>query len=460
MRLVNKRSKTEIDSIAQPARRFCIAVLGMHRSGTSVLTGVLGLLGATLPKNIIPSNTSNPKGYFEPKAIVALHDEMLSALGSSWIDFRRLDLSKFDPMVASQIKARLVAILADEYDDATNFVVKDPRMCRFFPFWRDVIQSFGAETRVILTIRNPLEVARSLAQRDELSNGYCLNLWLRHILDAEFDTRQSKRIVVANTDFMRDWMHVIKKIESDLDIELSERTPNVQATIEALIDRDMRHYVVDEETLAVECQDHPVVIKAYRALKQLIQRSDDREAMNALDEVRQSFDESTRMPGYSFGSDLIYVQTKLYSARARIKVLEAQANEVSLLKERLRQAESRVHESEAVLAERSDEMTLLNAQMLALQDRNKQNLTELVALRKLREVNQERISKLGSLLEQLWANEFRQKNEQRQLEEHVARLTTEAANIANELQNLKSSLSRRLAKPFRLFTEKLRGPQV
>ena len=47
-------------------KRRAIIVLGMHRSGTSALAGVLGLLGARLPARQLPANFANPKGYFEP----------------------------------------------------------------------------------------------------------------------------------------------------------------------------------------------------------------------------------------------------------------------------------------------------------------------------------------------------------------------------------------------------------
>src|SRR6478672_10740552 len=143
-------------------RRICLVILGMHRSGTSLLAGVLGLLGASLPKHMFPPNFANPKGYFEPQKIVGLHDDMLSAMKSSWIDFRHLDLSRLAPTATAEFKETLAAAVNDEYGDSPKFVVKDPRICRFFPLWREVADTVGAEARVIIVIRNPIEVARSL----------------------------------------------------------------------------------------------------------------------------------------------------------------------------------------------------------------------------------------------------------------------------------------------------------
>ncbi|MEI9983900.1 MAG: hypothetical protein WDN69_12225 [Aliidongia sp.] len=66
------------------ARRRAIFVLGMHRSGTSALTRVLGLCGADLPGRLIEADpATNERGFWEPRELVALHDEVLGAAGSS-----------------------------------------------------------------------------------------------------------------------------------------------------------------------------------------------------------------------------------------------------------------------------------------------------------------------------------------------------------------------------------------
>ena len=65
-----------------------IVVLGMHRSGTSVVTRVFNLLGANLGKNLMVPAEDNPAGLWESAEIVAIHDEMLLHLGYSWDDPR------------------------------------------------------------------------------------------------------------------------------------------------------------------------------------------------------------------------------------------------------------------------------------------------------------------------------------------------------------------------------------
>jgi GT2 family glycosyltransferase len=288
-----ERLMTDPDRLAPLDRPTCIFVLGMHRSGTSVLTGVLGALGASLPKNMTPPNASNPKGYFEPGRIVALHDEMLTTLGSSWLDFRALKPQLFNSAVAASYKEKLVEALRAEYDGAETFVLKDPRICRFFPFWRSVAETYGVDSRVLFILRNPLEVAASLAQRERLSREYSLNLWLRHVLDAEFASRNIPRNFITFREFMCDWTRIIKDSERKLGIELPELTPAMDAAARALIDQGMRHNVIGDDAVDVDSGGNPLVVKAYRALMKLVKQDANAGAMKTLDQIRMIFDEAT-----------------------------------------------------------------------------------------------------------------------------------------------------------------------
>ena len=71
---------------AAPAARTAYLVLGMHRSGTSAVTQLLALAGASLPANVMPGDAHNEKGYFEPWKIAIFNDERLRAGGSAWDD--------------------------------------------------------------------------------------------------------------------------------------------------------------------------------------------------------------------------------------------------------------------------------------------------------------------------------------------------------------------------------------
>ena len=59
---------------AGAAGRTAVLVLGMHRSGTSALTRVFGILGCDLPQTVLPPSRSNPQGFWESRAVMELND--------------------------------------------------------------------------------------------------------------------------------------------------------------------------------------------------------------------------------------------------------------------------------------------------------------------------------------------------------------------------------------------------
>ena len=59
-------------------------VLGMHRSGTSLLAGGLQAMDIDMGKKLLPASPFNPKGHFENEDFVKLNDEILQAAGGSW----------------------------------------------------------------------------------------------------------------------------------------------------------------------------------------------------------------------------------------------------------------------------------------------------------------------------------------------------------------------------------------
>src|SRR5262249_15628657 len=138
-------------------------------------------------------------------------DRVLRALGSSWDAWTRLDASRTAPFADE-----LMRIITTEFGSAPMFVVKDPRMCRLVPFWVNTLNAAGITPAAILVARDPVEVLRSLAARDVLVPEFSLLVWLRHMIDAEFDTRGILRTLVSYSELLSDWPAVAERISRDL----------------------------------------------------------------------------------------------------------------------------------------------------------------------------------------------------------------------------------------------------
>ena len=186
-------------------KRQAILVLGMHRSGTSALSGVACALGASAPNNLLPANFANPSGYWESLPLVEATDELLASAGSSWDDWRKLDPQWYGSNEARHFHDRLLNIVKSEYDENALFIVKDPRLCRLMPFFSSILEEMTAAPVALLSIRDPLEVAFSLRRRDNFSISKSVALWLRHVLEAEFHSRQMPRCFISYESLLKDW---------------------------------------------------------------------------------------------------------------------------------------------------------------------------------------------------------------------------------------------------------------
>jgi hypothetical protein len=127
-----------------------VAILGMHRSGTSAVAGMLADHGIEFGP-VRTRNRFNPRGNRELPPLNELHEALLARSGGSW----------WNPPASVEIGAddlrRRDEILATIQGDPGG--VKDPRMLVCPDLWRDL------DLKRIGVIRNPVSVGRSLARR-------------------------------------------------------------------------------------------------------------------------------------------------------------------------------------------------------------------------------------------------------------------------------------------------------
>jgi hypothetical protein len=221
--------------------RSCILVMGMHRSGTSALGGMLGFLGNDLPQTPMPKTEDNPKGYFESYPIYFFNEDLLKAVGSGWDDWRALDMRGDFPGRAD-FENRARALLEQEFGGASQFVFKDPRNCRLGDFWLPLLREQGCRIVALHTLRSPWEVVTSLTGRDKMLPEQGLLLWLRHTLDAERLTRGLPRYQTSYDLLMQDWRSVAEEAGAALGLHWKRSPAAAAAEIDAFLARGLRHF--------------------------------------------------------------------------------------------------------------------------------------------------------------------------------------------------------------------------
>jgi hypothetical protein len=196
---------------------MAIFVVGMHRSGTSMVASVLQTLGVQFgaEEELLPANQSNLAGYYENKRILAINDALMAANSLTW---RTL------PAITSKQKVEG----ADEYlsaadtfskrfEDGPLWGVKDPRLSFFLPFWKAAAPS----SSVVICVRNPASVALSLNTRNDIALPYGAAIWELYTIAALKNSRRMPRTLLIYEQMLNDPRESVRKIISGVP-ELSD----------------------------------------------------------------------------------------------------------------------------------------------------------------------------------------------------------------------------------------------
>lgn len=229
-----------------PDKRKCIIVLGMHRSGTSAITGALSLMGVPLGTELIPPSSDNPKGFYENARIVGINEKLLNLLGSSYDDFLPFANGIPGNPQIEGLRDELSALLREEFDGSALFAMKDPRLCRLLPFWLDALARADIEPLVIIPLRHPMEIARSLIKRDLFPAEKPLLIWMTYITEAERASRGARRIFIRFDGFLNDPLNSLRQIADALGFVYPRPYGECESGIIGFLEHGMRHHLVED----------------------------------------------------------------------------------------------------------------------------------------------------------------------------------------------------------------------
>lgn len=213
-------------------------VLGMHRSGTSALTGLLDRLGFYAgPGDHLMGE------YWEHQELHTIDEEMLAVLGGSWDDVLEIDPRRLGEAARARLLPRARA-LVHQLDSYGLWVIKDPRLCLLLPFWRELLE----RPLCILVYRDPLSVARSLAQRDGLPILVGIALWEHYNRAALAASQGLPRVLLGHRELLDDPMAAAARLTRTLTESGRWRLDGLReispAEARTLIDSSLQHHAV------------------------------------------------------------------------------------------------------------------------------------------------------------------------------------------------------------------------
>lgn len=191
-----------------------LMVLGMHRSGTSVLARLLNLMGAYFgPEGISTgANNENPKGFWERRDVRGLNDAILHGVGCDWnrvLGFRASDLPD---AITSDFNKQAAKLVLD-MDAHRPWMLKEPRLCLLLPLWRRLLEApVGVHIH-----RSPVEVASSLDKRNGIPMRAGLALWEKYVLSAWEASCDMPRVLVSHRQLITEPVETVARLQHQLD---------------------------------------------------------------------------------------------------------------------------------------------------------------------------------------------------------------------------------------------------
>jgi hypothetical protein len=223
-------------------RRPIVLVLGMHRSGTSLCSHILSALGVDMADDI-GVNLGNDRGHWERWEIVEFHDRILTLFnrdyGGRFHDFALPVAWWADPRVA-QIRHEIVGFLEQRMADG-YFGFKDPRTVRLMPVWHQIFNELKLAPRIVLCLRNPVQIARSLHARENLDPANGEYRWLVHMIDFFRYSSKYDFCTIEYEEWFRDPAVNIEKLQGFLDLPWQQSEADLGLVLSGIVDPALRH---------------------------------------------------------------------------------------------------------------------------------------------------------------------------------------------------------------------------
>ncbi|MEP4053041.1 MAG: sulfotransferase family protein [Litorimonas sp.] len=202
----------------EPSSSQGIAILGMHRSGTSMMAGTLRAAGLYFGDVYDAVSTRNARGLHEPLSILFMHEDILVKNRGSWHEPPKMPEWK-------PLHRAVRDLFIESRQSHKRWAFKDPRTLLVIDGWLDALPNLD----MVGIFRHPAEVAFSIRDRNNFELEKNFKAWCVYNAKLLELVRERK---IPLIEFVRDKVKMRESFErlfAKLDIEM---TPEANAFFE------------------------------------------------------------------------------------------------------------------------------------------------------------------------------------------------------------------------------------
>ncbi|MCF8567861.1 glycoside hydrolase family 99-like domain-containing protein [Alicyclobacillus tolerans] len=384
----------------EPKPKKLYVVLGMHRSGTSAVTRGLKMFGIWLGDRLMPPSTGdNEKGFYEDLDIYELNVEILKFLGYDWDSLLPIEEIHLESLLNNGYFLRAVNVLRQKFATSNIFGLKDPRMAKLLPFWKQVFIHCQYDVEYILVLRNPLSVAKSLERRNGFDHEKSYILWVEHVLSSVLHTEESRRVLVDYDRLMLSPEREMKRIAQALSLQPDPM--EMKHYKSEFLDDSLRHTVFKKNDLFLDNSCPPIVREIYN---DLLEVAEDRRTLDDI-EVKDNV----------HNWNIEYTRHK-----SNLRIIDRYSKRLTTLK--------------VIAADRDREMSKLNQEISNLE-------LHIVNLNDEKSERDKEISDLNQKISSFESQTVNLSDEKKEQGREISKLTEEIAGLKSQIHILESNNS-------------------
>jgi hypothetical protein len=249
----------------QPTKRPIVVILGMHRSGTSLVANFMHAIGVDFGQDLLPADEGNEAGYWESRKIFDTHEKILKELNCEWhnppLSF---PLSSWRKPRIQELKKDLLDFVRSECKRAEKiWGFKDPRTAILLPLWQEIFDELRLEPHYILTIRHPNAVTASLNRRHGLSSSRSLALWFKTCLLVLSHSRNHPLVIVDYDSWFNSGLEQARTIIEALNLTNSIGKLQMAEAVDSIALPHLRHHRSEQAVAS-----SPTVERFYSLMRQ------------------------------------------------------------------------------------------------------------------------------------------------------------------------------------------------
>lgn len=232
-------------------KKTIIPILGIGRSGTSMITRSLKVFGIGYGEHLQkPNEIWNPKGYFEDLDIGhKINRNLLSLLKKDWHSLSPIHINQeVISNILSDCKKDAIELLTQRFNSVQYWAFKEPRTVLLLSFWKYIFKNLELNDKYIIVLRNPLSSAKSYEQTTNLPIEHGLLLWFVYFNSIIKETVGKKKVIVHYDNMLKNPIKELLRIKNHLELPLEIDQKELDIYTHEFMSQELnRFHTLDED---------------------------------------------------------------------------------------------------------------------------------------------------------------------------------------------------------------------